>query len=209
MLYKSEQAQMLTCEVSTLNSLYQHTGTTSRKSPGLTTEMMQDWNHASATRQPVRIIKQHHHLKHKNKQEKFVYNELNLYKSPTPVRVNLLHSVNELVISLRQPLANTRMYMCVHVWVRVLMWSVRSASEATVQKDCSHKQNGGQSEREGPRDKPSSERNQEHWQCSGHGAVIAIFWSIDSSSFWAATIAVWTQQNKLQLIPDICDWRFL
>ena len=89
------------------------------------------------------------------------------------------------------------------------MWSVRSVSEATVQKDCSHNQNGGQSEREGPREKPSSERNQEHWQCSGHGSVIAIISSRDSSGFWAATIAVWTQQNKLWLILDLWDWRFL
>lgn len=66
------------------------------------------------------------------------------------------------VISLRPPLANIRVYMCVHMCVCVLMWSVRSVSEATVQKDCSHDQNGGQSEREGPRDKPSSKRNQEH-----------------------------------------------
>lgn len=77
--------------------------------------------------------------------------------------------------------------MCVEIGV----WG--SMSEATVQEDCSHNKNGGQSKREGTSNEPWDKRNQEHWGSSGYGADTAAICSGGSSSSRAASIAVWNQ----------------
>jgi hypothetical protein len=87
---------------------------------------------------------------HDNKQDKCFCSKLNVYKIPQ-VRVKVLHIVNECGQLPHITSRKHNLHVCV-LCVETGVWG--SVSEATVQEDCSHNQNGGQSKRKGTSNDP-------------------------------------------------------